>query len=229
MEAFMLSKVTGVYMLMAMLIFSACTNVKETSKPNFVGVQDFTTDCSKVVIPSNIERDTNLDIEKGILTVHWYDDSKGNVGIVFGYKDQNCSESAKQLTQHVLKTEWNSADEKNVISKLKIGQTKQQVIDIFGNGNVELIYKGMEAGEPYILNAWRYDFGIRDGFIVETRTGHEGWAHTEALESGSVKMQLLIHWINEKVSNFALDYKGVDGKLHSIYSTQDGTIKELIH
>jgi hypothetical protein len=118
------NKVICVCFFLIMLIFSACSNVKnptqtqgevtnpaknpkqtETSKPNVVGVQDFTLDCSKVLIPSNVERDTSLNEEKGLLTVRWLDESKGeDVGVVFRYKDQNCSESAKQLVQHVLNT-----------------------------------------------------------------------------------------------------------------------------
>jgi hypothetical protein len=120
-EAFMLNKATGICFLMLMLIFTGCTNVKgsihtqgettstkqpnqvESSKPNISEVQDYTSDCSKVLIPSNVERDTVLDTEKGLLTVRWYDGSKGkDVGFVFRYGDQNCSESAKQLVQHVL-------------------------------------------------------------------------------------------------------------------------------
>lgn len=111
-------------LLVLLILLSACTNVEdpetqietttlnnqpkqiETSKPNTVEVQDFTSDCSKVVIPSNVERDTNLDKEKGLLTVHWYDNSKGkDVSVVFRYSEQNCSESAKQLIQHVLEIE----------------------------------------------------------------------------------------------------------------------------
>jgi uncharacterized protein YcfL len=101
-----------------MMLLVACSNestVETTStkdpkqmeslKPNIVEVQDFTSDCSKVVIPSNVERDTNLDKEKGLLTVYWYDDSKGkDMGVAFRYKDQNCSENAKQVIQHVLET-----------------------------------------------------------------------------------------------------------------------------
>jgi hypothetical protein len=113
-EAFMLNKAIGVCFIMLMLIFTACTNDKSSiqtqgeststpSKSNISEVQDFTSDCSKVLIPRNIERDTNLDIENGLLTVHWFDEAEGkNVGVVFRYGDQNCSESAQQLIQHVL-------------------------------------------------------------------------------------------------------------------------------
>lgn len=109
----------GVCFLLVMLIISACTNDEgpqpqeatqpkqiETSKPNITEVQDFTSECSKVLIPSNVEQNTNLDKEKGLLTVYWYDNSKDkNVGVIFRYNDKNCSESAKQLIQHVLSTE----------------------------------------------------------------------------------------------------------------------------
>jgi hypothetical protein len=126
----MRNKSIGVCFLVVIFIFSACTNAEgphtqrettistiqpkqiETIKPNTVEVQDFTSDCSKVVIPSNVERDTNLDKEKGLLTVHWYDNSKSkNVGVVFRYTDRNCSESVNQLIQHVLKIEKPTAKE----------------------------------------------------------------------------------------------------------------------
>lgn len=108
-----------------MLILTACTNVggviqtpsertpsisdpkdNDRSNPNIVEVYDLTSDCSKVAIPNNVERDTVLDKEKGLLKVYWYDPSKGkDVGVVFRYMDQNCSDSAKQITQHVLQSD----------------------------------------------------------------------------------------------------------------------------
>jgi hypothetical protein len=103
--AFMLNKATGICFLMLMLIITACNNVKGSiqTQGETTEVQDLTSDCSKVLIPNNVERDTNFDIEEGLLTVRWFDDSKGkDVGVVFRYGDQNCSESAKQLAQHVL-------------------------------------------------------------------------------------------------------------------------------
>lgn len=120
----MRNKAIGVCFLLVIFIFSACTIVEgphaqkettistnqlkqiEITKPKTIEVQDFTLDCSKVVIPSNVERNTNLDKEKGLLTVHWYDNSKSkDVGVIFRYGDQNCSESAIQLIQYALKTE----------------------------------------------------------------------------------------------------------------------------
>jgi uncharacterized protein YcfL len=122
----MLNKAIGVCLILVFLILSACTNdghiqtqgeqpitsteqpkqIETSTTPNISEVQDFTSDCSKVVIPSNVERDTNLDKEKGLLTVYWYDNSKGkNMGVVFRYNEQNCSESAKAITQHVLEIE----------------------------------------------------------------------------------------------------------------------------
>jgi hypothetical protein len=108
-------KTISVCFLLVMFIFSACTNVEgrgettipiKTSQSNTVEVQDFTSDCSKVVIPTNVERDTNIDKEKGLLTVRWYDNSKGkDAGVVFRYNEQNCSESAREITRHVLEIE----------------------------------------------------------------------------------------------------------------------------
>jgi hypothetical protein len=71
--------------------------------PNITKVQDLTNDCSKVVIPTNVERDTLLDIEKELITVYWLDQTtEEDVGVKYKYTDQNCSESAKQMTAHLL-------------------------------------------------------------------------------------------------------------------------------
>jgi PBP1b-binding outer membrane lipoprotein LpoB len=101
------------------IILSSCTNSNQISKesqnvppaetptteapPNITPVQDLTNDCSKVDLPKNVERDTKLDIEKKLITVYWLDQTTAeDVGVMYEYTDSNCSESAKEMTNHLL-------------------------------------------------------------------------------------------------------------------------------
>ncbi len=100
--------------LLTVIILSGCSKTNQlTNKdqnvppteapPNITKVKDLTNDCSKVVLPTNVERNTGLDIEKEIITVSWLDPTTAeDVGVMYRYTDQNCSESAKEMTDHLL-------------------------------------------------------------------------------------------------------------------------------
>lgn len=80
-----------------------------TNTPNIVQSKEI--DCATLEIPQNVETNTNLDKENGILEVSWFDRSQGKdviFKIRYTDKDSNCSESVKHLISHVLE-----ADKKN--------------------------------------------------------------------------------------------------------------------
>ncbi len=107
-------KIILVLGLLSSILLSACTDTDQQqdgvisppptdTQSNITKPVDLTNDCSKVVIPLNVERNTDIDKEKGIIKVYWLDQTTGeNVGVMYKYGDQNCSESAKEMAVHVL-------------------------------------------------------------------------------------------------------------------------------
>jgi len=100
--------------LLTFTILSGCSKTNQLTNqdqnvhsseapPNITKVQDLTNDCSKVVLPADGERNTSLDKEKKLITVFWFDETTGeDTGVMYRYTDQNCSESAKEMTAHLL-------------------------------------------------------------------------------------------------------------------------------
>jgi hypothetical protein len=112
----------------------------------------FVSDCSKIQIPMNVALDTNLDNDKGLLTVYWYDEQKAkDVAITFNYKDQSCSDSAKKIIDHVL----------NIYSSGSSG-SKGKVLE-----ENHLITNSKYSYSIGIPNHWEgnYEYQIKEGNI----------------------------------------------------------------
>lgn len=112
-------KKSFVFVLLLLVIVAGCAQKQQVSDTNQLSNQPKDTpnvaqskgisDCSTLEIPKNVERNTNLDKENGILEVSWFDNSQGkDVTYKIRYTDKNCSESIKQLISHVLETEKNN-------------------------------------------------------------------------------------------------------------------------
>jgi hypothetical protein len=116
--------------LLTTIILSSCTNTNQISNESqnvpptetptieasskITPVQDLTKDCSRVVIPKDVERDTQLDTVKKLITVFWLDQTTAeDVGVMYEYTDSNCSVSAKELTDHLLKDYFISSTKPN--------------------------------------------------------------------------------------------------------------------
>jgi hypothetical protein len=213
-----------------------------TNEPN-INEPMVITDCSKLVIPEDVSIDTHLDTKRGVIAAYWWDNEKGeNVAVQINYKEAtSCSERVQWLINHVLETggvvkdeaEKNDVDINFVKNNLRIGQVQPLVQKFFGSNYNEIKYTGIEGGEEYAIYAWRYDIGVKDGFEPETRVGHEGWSHSEAIEAGNIQAQLIVYWKEEKsegktgtrvwkVDSFAYEYKAEDGKLRVYAVSPDG-------
>jgi len=104
-------------LLLLMVIIAGCSHNQKLTKPmpnptaanvQFPkpGTNLSISDCSNLIIPKNTEVNTNVNKEKGLLSISWYDDTKENdVTYTIPYTDKDCSESVKQLISHVIKTE----------------------------------------------------------------------------------------------------------------------------
>lgn len=104
----------------------------------------------------------------------------------------------------------------DLLSKMQVGLTKQQVESSFGKEYVETT--GAEDGQPI----WRYDYVGQEGYVYEDPTSSDS-VDMEGLKNGMMRMQLFIKWSNEDVvENITLYYKGDDGKIYEYRLFHDG-------
>lgn len=110
-----------------------------------------------------------------------------------------------------------------LIDKMEIGLKQADVEQIFGDNYVE-VYSAMDG-----RLIWQYDF-TEDGYQFEGLSFDGGETFTDAvdgdgLEKGLMRMQLFINWSGtDRVSSYALYYKGDDGKIHNFRLYADGKI-----
>lgn len=105
---------------------------------------------------------------------------------------------------------------------LDIGMTESQVIDLLGEADAI----GVDAKDA--LPSWRYDIGAPGDYEneVDKQLG-EGIVDAidiEAIQNGTVKMQLFINWEDGKIIHVANSYLE-NGELVVYHLLSDGTIK----
>ncbi|WP_199616295.1 WD40/YVTN/BNR-like repeat-containing protein [Paenibacillus alkalitolerans] len=206
-------------------------------EPNITKVQDLTADCSKVVIPTNKERDTHLDKEKEMLTVYWYDETKEkDVGVVFRYTDPNCSESASQVSAHVLQ----DTQSKIILNSIHMinettgwAMTNRGVLRTINGGeqweNVFPLDLG-KAGydnprfKPYFFMDSLHAWVALDGgpiTIFRTSDGGETWEKSEIKEQSMTKYLTFLNPNEGWLMSF-IDAETGGKELVDIYQTRDG-------
>jgi photosystem II stability/assembly factor-like uncharacterized protein len=208
-----------------------------SNQTNITKVLDLTADCSQVVIPANIARDTNLDIEKELLTVYWYDESNGkDAGVVFRYTDPDCSVSARQVTAHLL------GDIKPKITLNSIQMINETTGWAMSNRGVLRTENGWEQWEivlsldlgeadydsprfrPYFfmdsLHAW-VAIGSGPIKIFRTLDGGETWKESMIEEQ---TMPKYLTFVNPNEGWFMISIDAFTGgqELIDIYQTRDG-------
>lgn len=103
---------------------------------------------------------------------------------------------------------------------VKIGQTKKEVIQKFGNSFITI-------ENPNGSIEWRFDIGTDEGYHFRPESNHEGKADVDGIVFGNVKAQLFILWDKEKVNYVSMFYKGDDNKIHIYELTSDGDWSDL--
>jgi hypothetical protein len=100
-----------------------------------------------------------------------------------------------------------------VMRKLKIGMSKEQIKSLFGG-------QYQEIGSTGVNNImWRYDIGVKNGFSKL----HGDMVHLKLLKNDHIQMQLLITWDqNGNAKNYSMYYKGPFNDLLNYRLEADG-------
>lgn len=109
-----------------------------------------------------------------------------------------------------------------VKQRLKIGMREEEVIGIFGNStqqqSLRRDFAQFHREDPNDINTWsevdmwRYDFGVREGYKVESNVDDAYGFDLSGIANGDIKSQLVIVWKDGKV-NRALYRHGNSGSI----------------